>query len=76
MPARVIGDASVPLDGEECEPAEVVPEVIYHNDKNDVVVSGISCRLPESDNMEEFRENLMNGHDMVTENNRRWEPGE
>ena len=41
----------------------------------DVVIGGISCRLPESDNMAEFRDNLMNGVDMVTEDNRRWEPG-
>ena len=41
----------------------------------EVVISGISCRLPESDNMEEFRENLMNGVDMVTEDGRRWKPG-
>ena len=40
-----------------------------------VVICGISCRLPESDNMEEFRDNLMNGVDMVTEDDRRWKPG-
>ena len=42
----------------------------------DVVISGISCRLPESDNMTEFRDHLMNGDDMVTEDNWRWPPGE
>ena len=43
---------------------------------DDVVISGISCRLPESDNMKEFRDHLMNGDDMVTpEDNRRWPPG-
>ena len=41
----------------------------------DVVISGISCRFPESDNMQEFRDNLMNGVDMVTEDDRRWRPG-
>ncbi|XP_041363356.1 fatty acid synthase-like [Gigantopelta aegis] len=41
----------------------------------DIVISGISCRLPESDNMEEFREHLVLSEDMVTEDNRRWEPG-
>ena len=40
-----------------------------------VVISGISCRMPESDNMQEFRDNLMNGVDMVTEDDRRWKPG-
>lgn len=35
----------------------------------------MSGRLPESNNLEEFWENLVNGVDMVTEDNRRWEPG-
>lgn len=42
----------------------------------DVVISGISGRLPESDNIEEFRQHLVLGEDMVTEDNRRWEPGD
>ncbi len=43
---------------------------------DEIVISGISGRLPESDNLEEFWENLINGVDMVTEDNRRWTPGE
>ena len=42
----------------------------------EVVVSGLSGRLPESDNIAEFREHLINGDDMVTDDDRRWEPGE
>ena len=42
---------------------------------NAIVIAGISCRLPESDNMEEFWEHLICGADMVTEDDRRWEPG-
>ena len=42
---------------------------------DDVVISGISCRLPESENMEEFRQHLLRGEDMVTETNRRWQQG-
>jgi len=42
----------------------------------EVVISGLSGRLPESDNIAEFREHLINGDDMVTEDDRRWEPGE
>ncbi|KAM9837458.1 fatty acid synthase [Aulostomus maculatus] len=42
---------------------------------DDIVVAGISGRLPESDNLEEFWENLINGVDMVTEDDRRWTPG-
>ncbi|KAK3609643.1 hypothetical protein CHS0354_028847 [Potamilus streckersoni] len=34
--------------------------------QEDVVISGISCRLPQSDNMEELRQNLIHGVDMVT----------
>ena len=41
----------------------------------EVVISGIACRLPESDNIAEFRDHLMNGEDMVTENDSRFQPG-
>ncbi|XP_054249700.1 fatty acid synthase [Indicator indicator] len=41
----------------------------------DVVIAGISGKLPESENLQEFWENLMNGVDMVTEDDRRWKPG-
>ncbi|XP_028825311.1 fatty acid synthase [Denticeps clupeoides] len=41
----------------------------------DIVIAGISGRLPESNNLEEFWENLFNGVDMVTEDDRRWKPG-
>ena len=44
----------------------------YHGN---MVISGISCRLPDSDNMEEFRSNLMNNIDMVTDESRRWKKG-
>lgn len=43
---------------------------------DEVVVAGMSGRLPESNNLEEFWENLINGVDMVTEDDRRWTPGE
>eukprot|EP00062_Callorhinchus_milii_P004539 gi/632943010/ref/XP_007886730.1/ PREDICTED: fatty acid synthase [Callorhinchus milii] len=41
----------------------------------DIVVAGIAGRLPESDNLQEFWDNLINGVDMVTEDDRRWKPG-
>ncbi|NXA99354.1 FAS synthase, partial [Cnemophilus loriae] len=41
----------------------------------DVVIAGIAGRLPESENLQEFWENLINGVDMVTEDDRRWKPG-
>ena len=43
--------------------------------EEDVIISGIGCRLPESDNLNEFRDNLMNHKDMVTDDGRRWTPG-
>lgn len=42
---------------------------------DEIVIAGISGRLPESNNLEEFWENLINGMDMVTEDDRRWKPG-
>lgn len=42
---------------------------------DEIVIAGISGRLPESNNLEEFWENLINGVDMVTEDDRRWKPG-
>lgn len=41
----------------------------------EVVITGISGRFPESDNMDEFKENLFSGTDMVTEDDRRWPLG-
>ena len=41
----------------------------------DIVVSGISGRYPESDNVGELSHNLFNKINMLTVDNRRWEPG-
>lgn len=40
-----------------------------------IVISGVSGRYPESDNIDEFAANLFNGVDMVTESERRWPTG-
>ncbi|ALC38282.1 v-2-k05816, partial [Drosophila busckii] len=45
------------------------------NKKNEIVISGISGKFPESSNIAEFKYNLLNGIDMVTNNPRRWEAG-
>lgn len=42
----------------------------------DIVISGISGRFPESDNMDEYAKNLFDNVDMVTEDDRRWPTGE
>ncbi|EDW02934.1 fatty acid synthase [Drosophila grimshawi] len=41
----------------------------------EIVISGLSGKLPESSNIEEFKQNLLNGIDMVTDDSRRWEAG-
>ncbi|KAI5764340.1 FASN protein [Gulo gulo luscus] len=41
----------------------------------EVVIAGMSGKLPESDNMQEFWTNLIGGIDMVTDDDRRWKAG-
>lgn len=43
-------------------------------EKKDVVISGISGRLPECDNVEEFWKALYDGIDLVTTDDKRY-PG-
>lgn len=42
---------------------------------DDIVVTGLSGRLPESDSIEEFARQLFEGVDLVTADDRRWTPG-
>lgn len=42
---------------------------------DDVVISGISGRLPESNNIEEFKQQLFDHVDLVTDDERRWPSG-
>jgi fatty acid synthase len=44
-------------------------------DGEDIVISGISGRFPESGTMEELEHNLFNKVDMITVNDRRWPTG-
>ncbi|KAL6257977.1 hypothetical protein P5V15_011573 [Pogonomyrmex californicus] len=39
----------------------------------EIVISGIAGRFPESNNVEELKKNLLNKVDLVTDDNRRWE---
>lgn len=41
----------------------------------DVVITGISGRLPECDSIDEFRTKLYAGEDLVTGDPRRWPTG-
>lgn len=77
MPARIPMEDSVCNgahgDGPHNRLGPNLPEFVYNGE---VSISGISGRLPESDNMGEFREHLMNKEDMVTADDRRWKMGE
>ena len=42
---------------------------------NDIVISGLGARLPESRNVDEFCQNLFEGIDMVTNKEDRWPDG-
>ncbi len=42
----------------------------------DVVISGMSGRFPESDSVDEFAQNLYNKVDMIVDDDRRWPTGQ
>lgn len=46
-----------------------------YSGNDEIVISGISGRLPESNSIAEFRENLFAGLDLVTDDDRRWPAG-
>ena len=56
-------------------PSRTMHEETGGGTKDEVVITGVSGRLPESENIEEFRQHLINGDDMVTDDDRRWQPG-
>ena len=41
----------------------------------DIVISGMGGRFPESDSTDEFAKNLYNKVDMIVEDDRRWPTG-
>ncbi|KAJ8943746.1 hypothetical protein NQ318_011957 [Aromia moschata] len=42
---------------------------------DDIVISGLSGRLPESNSIEEFKQQLLDGVDLITDDERRWPSG-
>lgn len=42
----------------------------------EIVISGIAGRFPESDNMELLKKNLLNKVDLITDDDRRWKLGD
>jgi len=53
----------------------LTPEIGKGLSSMEIVISGISGRFPESENISEFTTQLFDGIDMVTDNNRRWTQG-
>lgn len=61
----------------------IVDEIHHHQQQKpvnytrteDIVITGVSGKFPESESVEEFAQNLYNGVDMVTEEERRWPNG-
>uniref|UniRef100_A0AAG5DUW7 Fatty acid synthase n=1 Tax=Anopheles atroparvus TaxID=41427 RepID=A0AAG5DUW7_ANOAO len=43
--------------------------------RDDICITGFSGRLPESSNIDEFKRNLLEGVDMVNDDDRRWPAG-
>lgn len=48
---------------------------VWGSGDDDVVISGLSGRFPESNNVEEFTEQLFAGIDLITDDERRWPSG-
>lgn len=74
MPAKSVEEMHIPVYELEDQEQHAEPTFSYPQPE-DVVVSGISGRYPESDNINEFRDNLINKRDMVTDDDRRWPQG-
>lgn len=53
----------------------VVQNGVPHSYTDDIVISGISGRLPKSGSIEEFKKNLYEGIDCVSDSDGRWKPG-
>ncbi|XP_067671035.1 fatty acid synthase-like [Haliotis asinina] len=77
MPAHVIEETPYQGGAAPCKLANSLdkPSLGMATCTEDVVITGISCRLPESDNMTEFRQHLMLKEDMITDDDRRWPTG-
>jgi fatty acid synthase len=47
-------------------------ETTIHDDPDDIVISGISGKFPNSDSMKELQDNLLNKVDLGSDDERRW----
>ena len=59
---------------EQDEPAPRTPNTVQPY-KGEIAICGISGRYPDSGNVGELAHNLFNKINMITVDNRRWEPG-
>nr|XP_033193891.1 fatty acid synthase [Bombus vancouverensis nearcticus] len=57
------------------EPAMLNSNTNAYDVNNEIVISGFSGRFPESSDIEEFKKNLFEGIDMITDDERRWPAG-
>ncbi|OAD52584.1 Fatty acid synthase [Eufriesea mexicana] len=57
------------------EPTMMNGNTTPYNVNDEIVISGFSGRFPESSDVEEFRKNLFEGIDMITDDERRWAAG-
>lgn len=55
--------------------AEHLPPRRDCSNDEDIVISGISGRYPESDSLDEFWEKLLSGVELISCNDRRWPIG-
>jgi fatty acid synthase len=51
-----------------------ISTLLKNND--DIVISGVGGRFPESDTVDEFAQNLYNKVDMIVDDDRRWPTGQ
>ncbi|KPM02590.1 fatty acid synthase-like protein 1 [Sarcoptes scabiei] len=64
------------IEREESKQTQNSSNVFANTLVNDeIVISGIGGRYPESDSLDEFRDNLYNNVDMITSDDRRWPTG-
>jgi len=69
MPARF------PQDNQQQTSNGAVNGNSSYSGNDEIVISGISGRFPESNSIAEFGENLYAGIDLVTDDDRRWPAG-
>lgn len=60
--------------GSSVQPVDVLSDE-FGFQPDDIVITGFSGRLPECDSIDELREKLLTGEDMVNDDPRRWPYG-